>query len=44
MIVRHGLVGDGDTPALHQAFGLLKVRGEMKIGEEDLPLPQHRNL
>ena len=41
---RHGLVGDAGRARLHQPFGLRLVRGEVKVGEQQMPRLEHCDL
>ena len=42
--IRHGLVGDTGCPAFDQVSGLLRVRREVQVGEQNLTLTQHLAL
>ncbi len=43
-LVGDGLVGDGDAAGLDQTLGLGTVRGQVQVGEQDLPLAEHPDL
>ena len=40
----HGLVGDADCAACHQILGLLGIRGQVQVGEQNLIRLQHGPL
>ena len=43
-MVGDGFIGDANGAAVDQAPGLFRVGGEMEIGEENLPGPEHPAL